>query len=106
MRDYIIETHNLTKKYGEQVSVSQVDIHVKQGRIYGLLGRNGAGKTTTMRMLHGGSAGADQPVFCQRSSGLRSGAGGSSSLYSTDRMGIQQEERLEGRQFYVEFDKK
>ena len=53
MRDYIIETHNLTKKYGEQVSVSQVDIHVKRGRIYGLLGRNGAGKTTTMRMLLG-----------------------------------------------------
>ena len=53
MRDYIIETHNLTKKYGEQVSASQVDIHVKRGRIYGLLGRNGAGKTTTMRMLLG-----------------------------------------------------
>ncbi len=53
MRDYIIETHNLTKKYGEQVSVSQVDIHVRRGRIYGLLGRNGAGKTTTMRMLLG-----------------------------------------------------
>lgn len=53
MRDYMIETHNLTKKYGEQVSVSQVDIHVRRGRIYGLLGRNGAGKTTTMRMLLG-----------------------------------------------------
>lgn len=44
MRDYVIETHNLTKKYGEQASVSQVSIHVRKGRIYGLLGRNGAGE--------------------------------------------------------------
>lgn len=53
MNNYIIETHNLTKKYGNQTSVSQLNIHVKKGRIYGLLGRNGAGKTTTMRMLVG-----------------------------------------------------
>lgn len=53
MGEYIIETHNLTKKYGEQVSVSALNIHVRSGRIYGLLGRNGAGKTTTMRMLLG-----------------------------------------------------
>lgn len=53
MSDYIIETHNLTKKYGNQISVSDLNIHVKKGRIYGLLGRNGAGKTTTMKMLLG-----------------------------------------------------
>ena len=53
MSDYIIETHDLTKKYGNQNSVSHLNIHVKKGRIYGLLGRNGAGKTTTMRMLLG-----------------------------------------------------
>ena len=53
MNDYIIETHDLTKKYGSQTSVSHLNIHVKKGRIYGLLGRNGAGKTTTMRMLLG-----------------------------------------------------
>ncbi len=53
MSDYIIETHNLTKRYGEQESVSNLNIHVKKGRIYGLLGRNGAGKTTTMKMLLG-----------------------------------------------------
>lgn len=53
MSEYIIETHNLTKRYGNQVSVSNLNIHVKKGRIYGLLGRNGAGKTTTMRMLLG-----------------------------------------------------
>lgn len=36
-----------------QKSVSDLNIHVKRGRIYGLLGRNGAGKTTTMKMLLG-----------------------------------------------------
>ena len=45
--------HNLTKQYGTQKSVSDLSIHVKKGRIYGLLGRNGAGKTTTMKMLLG-----------------------------------------------------
>lgn len=53
MSDYVIETRGLTKTYGEQNSVSNLSIHVKKGRIYGLLGRNGAGKTTTMRMLLG-----------------------------------------------------
>ncbi|WHH59715.1 ABC transporter ATP-binding protein [Petroclostridium sp. X23] len=51
MNDYIIETKNLTKQYGAQKSVADLNIHVKKGRIYGLLGRNGAGKTTTMKML-------------------------------------------------------
>lgn len=51
MSDFIIETKNLTKQYGEQKSVADLNIHVKPGRIYGLLGRNGAGKTTTMKML-------------------------------------------------------
>lgn len=51
MNDYVIETTNLTKQYGTQKSVENLNIHVKKGRIYGLLGRNGAGKTTTMKML-------------------------------------------------------
>lgn len=53
MSDCIIETRGLTKRYGDQVSVSNLDLHVRKGRIYGLLGRNGAGKTTTMKMLLG-----------------------------------------------------
>jgi bacitracin transport system ATP-binding protein len=51
MSDYIIKTKNLTKQYGAQKSVSNLNIHVKKGRIYGLLGRNGAGKTTAMKMI-------------------------------------------------------
>lgn len=51
MGSFIIETNNLTKSYGNQKSVANLNLHVEKGRIYGLLGRNGAGKTTTMRML-------------------------------------------------------
>ncbi len=53
MSNYVIETKNLTKQYGTQKSVADLNIHVPKGRIYGLLGRNGAGKTTTMKMLLG-----------------------------------------------------
>lgn len=53
MIDYLIETKKLTKIYGEQTAVNSVDLHVKPGRIYGLLGRNGAGKTTIMKMILG-----------------------------------------------------
>ena len=53
MSRYIIETKHLTKQYGTQKSVADLNIHVQKGRIYGLLGRNGAGKTTTMKMLLG-----------------------------------------------------
>lgn len=48
---YIIQTSNLTKIYQEKEVVSNVNIHVKKGEIYGFLGPNGAGKTTMMRML-------------------------------------------------------
>ncbi|MCI8329993.1 MAG: ABC transporter ATP-binding protein [Oscillibacter sp.] len=53
MGEYVIETNHLTKQYGTQKSVADLNIHVQRGRIYGLLGRNGAGKTTTMKMLLG-----------------------------------------------------
>ena len=53
MSEIVIETKQLTKQYGTQKSVAKLNIHVRQGRIYGLLGRNGAGKTTTMKMLLG-----------------------------------------------------
>lgn len=49
--DYIIETENLTKRYGTATVVDKVNLHVPKGKIYGLLGRNGAGKTTAMKMM-------------------------------------------------------
>lgn len=53
MKNYIIETKDLTKVYGEQKVVNSVNLHIEKGSIYGLLGRNGAGKTTIMKMILG-----------------------------------------------------
>ncbi|KPJ96407.1 MAG: bacitracin ABC transporter ATP-binding protein [Gammaproteobacteria bacterium SG8_11] len=49
----IIQTENLTKKFGDTIAVDNVSIHIKKGEIYGFLGLNGAGKTTTIRLLLG-----------------------------------------------------
>ncbi len=48
-----IETHGLTKRYGNQVAVNNLTLEVKPGEIFGFLGPNGAGKTTTLLMLLG-----------------------------------------------------
>ena len=53
MDELVIETKELTKIYGEQTAVNAVNLHVKKGGIYGLLGRNGAGKTTIMKHILG-----------------------------------------------------
>ncbi|MCR8983053.1 ABC transporter ATP-binding protein [Brevibacillus laterosporus] len=49
----IIKTTNVTKVYGTQIAVNNLQMNVGQGQIYGFLGQNGAGKTTTIRMLLG-----------------------------------------------------
>jgi ABC-type multidrug transport system ATPase subunit len=51
--ELVIETANLTKKYGKLVAVDQLDLQVKADTIHGFLGPNGAGKTTTIKMLIG-----------------------------------------------------
>lgn len=51
--DYVLKTDNLTKTYQKNRVVNHVSMHVKQGDIYGFIGRNGAGKTTFMRMVAG-----------------------------------------------------
>ena len=48
---YILQTHHLTKTIGGRDLVRDVNLHVKQGEIYGFLGPNGAGKTTVMRLI-------------------------------------------------------
>ena len=50
---WIIETKDLTRRFGQQTAVNAVSLHAAPGRIYGLLGRNGAGKTCLMKMLLG-----------------------------------------------------
>lgn len=49
--DLIIKTENLTKQFGPIVAVNGLNLEVKKGEIFGLVGPDGAGKTTTMRML-------------------------------------------------------
>ncbi len=48
-----IEVNNLTKKFGDFVSVDSVSFAIPQGEIFGFLGANGAGKSTTIKMLCG-----------------------------------------------------
>lgn len=49
----ILQTYNLTRKYGTTSVVDNINMNIKKGEIYGFLGRNGAGKTTTLRMIMG-----------------------------------------------------
>ena len=53
MTEYAIETRGLTKAFGEVRAVDGLDLTVRPGEIFGLIGPDGAGKTTTMRMLSG-----------------------------------------------------
>ena len=51
--EYILQTDNLSKVYGEKTVLDHVSIHVPKKSIYGLVGKNGAGKTTLMRIVCG-----------------------------------------------------
>jgi hypothetical protein len=47
----MIELHNVTKRYGENIAVDDLSLVVPPGRIMGFLGPNGVGKSTTMRLI-------------------------------------------------------
>jgi ABC-2 type transport system ATP-binding protein len=51
--DQAIVTESLHKRFGDLVAVERLDLAVRRGEIFGLLGANGSGKTTTIRMLTG-----------------------------------------------------
>ena len=53
MNEVILKTYNITKKYGNQVAVNNVNMTIKKGEIYGFIGQNGAGKTTLIRLITG-----------------------------------------------------
>ena len=53
MSDHVLETKNLTKRYGDFVALNDLSIHVDRGQILGFIGPNGAGKTTTIKILVG-----------------------------------------------------
>ena len=48
---FILQTSGLSKKIGSKALVTNVNIHIPKGEIYGFLGPNGAGKTTVMKMI-------------------------------------------------------
>jgi ABC-type multidrug transport system ATPase subunit len=57
MNDFVVQTRDLTKRYGSgesaRLAVDGVSMTVRRGEVYGFLGPNGAGKTTTLRMMLG-----------------------------------------------------
>ncbi len=53
MTDVVLQTEDLTKRYGRRVAVDRLSLRVERGDIYGFLGQNGAGKSTTIRMVLG-----------------------------------------------------
>jgi ABC-2 type transport system ATP-binding protein len=53
MEQILLKTTGLTKRYGRQTAVKDVDMTIKRGDVYGLVGQNGAGKTTLIRLACG-----------------------------------------------------
>ena len=53
MNRYILETKELTKKFGRQKAVDNLSLQIEKNSVYGLLGPNGAGKSTTLKMITG-----------------------------------------------------
>lgn len=75
----MICTRGLTKRYGRKVAVDRLDLDVKKGSIYGLLGVNGAGKTTLLGMLS---------TLIRPTSGKIEIAGRSDKNWIRDRIGL------------------
>src|SRR5512143_2376445 len=51
MTDIAIKTTNLTKSFGDDIAVNALNLEIRKGELFGLVGPDGAGKTTTMRLL-------------------------------------------------------
>ena len=71
--EYILETKELTKVYGQKEAARDVSLHIPEGKIYGLIGRNGAGKTTIMRMISGLSVPTSGSYFLFGKTGYQMG---------------------------------
>jgi ABC-2 type transport system ATP-binding protein len=53
MSQIVISTHDLVRRFGDNVAVNRLSLEVRAGEVFGFLGHNGAGKTTTVRLLNG-----------------------------------------------------
>lgn len=51
--EYLLETRNLSKRFGSTLALDRVNLHLRPGDIYGFIGKNGAGKTTAMKIILG-----------------------------------------------------
>ena len=51
--EYVLETNNIQKRYGHFKALTNLNMHLPKGAIYGLIGKNGAGKTTLIRLVCG-----------------------------------------------------
>jgi len=60
--EFIVKSQKLNKRYGETMALKNVDIAIKRGSIYGLVGNNGAGKTTFLKIISGLTS-ADSGTF-------------------------------------------
>lgn len=75
MTNTVLKTKNLTKKYGSHLAVDNANLEIKQGEIFGLVGKNGAGKTTLLRMIIGLNmpTSGDMELFNETALGTGSG---------------------------------
>ncbi len=84
MTNNAIELNQVTKRFGKQTAVDQIDLAVPEGAIYGFIGPNGSGKTTTLRMI--------LRIF-QPDEGVVTVLGGSQGKTADNRLGYLPEER-------------
>jgi sodium transport system ATP-binding protein len=94
----MIRAEGLGKSFGDQVAVSELDLAIPRGEIYGLIGPNGAGKTTTLRMIAGllrpssgrasvgGADVADDPVGVRARIGYLTGTTGLYARLTVDEL--------------------
>lgn len=68
--EYVFIAQNLCKYYGKKCVINNVNIKVKKGEIYGLIGKNGAGKTTLMKMMLGITLPTSGKIFINESENL------------------------------------
>jgi len=68
MNEVVLKTVSLSKRYDKAMAVDRVNIEIRQGEIYGLIGNNGAGKTTMLRMICGlvNPSGGELELFGER----------------------------------------
>lgn len=71
--EVILKTENLTKNYPKKIALSNVNITIRKGDIYGFIGKNGAGKTTLMKLVVGLASPSEGSLELFESYNLRNG---------------------------------